>query len=483
MDIYRALNKYAGGAESDQRPILQTVLGNPSRRLTLSEVKFLCEVSVKMYMAQQIPGAAVKQLAETVFGRDRRRDRRRDRCRDRRSPSLECWQTVMSILLGEVDREDELALSILAMSQLPAKLAAVLAPLRPIDQSLVAVLSTGLSLAIFAQGVRLPAALPPTSSVYFFNRRCKQRLEEYAESISLEEKYGAIVSDIFAQFGAGADRSHLELFTAEFFQDISKDTDFTGYFRRRLRDRLRQSPGCEDWLVEVLERFAWLVLRAGKSGKRVLRYQDAADMDWLYGYALKFLILPESRRKFSHFELLLMGYSSVSTALPLLVLQDWGCSSGHPADLGGAIEAQSEKVWEWVIRNPHLSSKSILTHYLGLSAIKLKRYPAASIVDPLHFLMVRAEFWRHPYHSRVLSAGLASMADGWVHLVRERDQCPEQERASYVHEMLLVLYQFLLCSRINCLVEYHPLESGLLPSLFLTPSFPSLAARCPVRRC
>jgi hypothetical protein len=52
---------------------------------------------------------------------------------------------------------------------------------------------------------------------------------------------------------------------------------------------------------------------------------------------------------------------------------------------------------------------------------------------------------------------MAITTDGWIRLVNEKDQCSENDKITYIKEMLILIYQFLLESCLNSFIEYHPI--------------------------
>lgn len=70
------------------------------------------------------------------------------------------------------------------------------------------------------------------------------------------------------------------------------------------------------------------------------------------------------------------------------------------------------------------------------------------------------------------------MTDAWILIAHNRPAVPAQVIEQYSRELLIFNYQFLLETTHSLMLEFHPIETALLPVLFNTLSFPYLADSC-----
>ena len=130
------------------------------------------------------------------------------------------------------------------------------------------------------------------------------------------------------------------------------------------------------------------------------------------------------------------------------------------------------------MKNAYRNSKQVLLHYLQLSNLKLKKLPKKAIVDPLHFSLLAREFWNDTQHCELLAAAMMIINDAWLLLAHNMPTATAQIKEQYSRELLLFHYQFLLETKENLMLEFHPIESSLIPVLFATSSFPYLVEKC-----
>jgi len=120
----------------------------------------------------------------------------------------------------------------------------------------------------------------------------------------------------------------------------------------------------------------------------------------------------------------------------------------------------------------------VLLHYLALSNIKLKKLPKKVIVDPLHFTLISSDLWKDAHHSKILAVALMLISDAWLLIAHNKPGVPALVKEQYSRELLIFEYQFLLETKENLMLEFHPIESSLLPVLFSTHSFPYILENC-----